>query len=447
MRLPLTHLRPAATDVRPPSKRESQLPDSATPEEVAADAAGTQKATQPVAPATQAESPAATAGRKASQPKVAREDRKAASRDARDARKTARRDQRDAARDALRKRARRLVSHATGRHYERVGFATTAQRVAAYLSLAAVLFCVGFMSWTGEFDWAQNDLHWLWIHALMVPVALDFAAVTCTLLALRQIDKGESGFGFRLMSAALVATGAWINWRYALQSGNVTAELFFPVMSLAAYGIVHLVLSAARREARRQQHGIKSRERVEPLPRLGLLVFVPGLGQPAEAFDAWREAIKLRLAKALAASQLSPDELVATFPVPDGYAPGGSGESDRDTGEDQCDDEETHDEEETDAPAPPDLTQMSQSDAIRWVLRNVPDAADSNLVALRHLRDHGYPTLKPQRIHDIRARDAKSRTDTQAATNDVAPATSPVAPATAATIPLAPDATSEETGS
>lgn len=325
------------------------------------------------------------------------------------------------------------MSHATGRHYERVGFATTGRRIAAYAALAAVLFCVGYMSWTGEYEWALNDLHWLWVRALMVPVALDVAALACTLLALMQIDKGESGFGFRVVSAGLVATGAWINWRYALQSGNVTAEVFFPVMSLAAYTIVHLVLSAARREARRAQHGIKSRERVEPLPRLGLLVFVPGLGQPGEAFDAWREAIKLRLAKALAASQLAP---AAT----DSDAHGGGSATRRDTDRDQDEDEETHDEDRDDAPAPPDLTQMSQSDAIRWVLANVPDAADSNLVALRHLRDHGYPALKPQRIHDIRARDAKSRTDTQAETGSVAPAT-------IATPPVAAAATSEGTGS
>jgi hypothetical protein len=306
-----------------------------------------------------------------------------------------------------------MVSHTTGRYAQRVGFATNGQRIAAYASLAGVLVCVGYMSWDGEYNWATHVLLWVAVSALMVPVALDLAAVACTLLAATQIDKGESGFAFRVLGAIFMGLGAWINWRYALRSGNITEEVFFPAMSALAYSLIHAVLSAARREARRRQHGHKSKERTEPLPWLGILVWLPGIGQPREALDVWKQSVALRLAKVLARIQLADP---AT----------GSGDADTQA-EDQQDDGEDGDgaPDTQDAPPPPDLTQMgTQADAIRWVLANV---SSQPLDALRHLRTHGFPTIKPQRIHDQIRRDARARTDTQAATDGDAPATEVVA--------------------
>lgn len=303
-----------------------------------------------------------------------------------------------------------MVSHTTGRYAQRVGFATNGQRIAAYASLAGVLVCVGYMSWDGEYNWATHVLLWVAVSALMVPVALDLAAVACTLLAATQIDKGESGFAFRVLGAIFMGLGAWINWRYALRSGNITEEVFFPAMSALAYSLIHAVLSAARREARRRQHGHKSKERTEPLPWLGILVWLPGIGQPREALDVWKQSVALRLAKVLARTQLAGP---ATGADPqDTQAEDGGG----DFGPQEADQLVAS------LPLPDlDLTHLpTQADAIRWVLANVSDAP---LDALRYMRTHGFPTIKPQRIHDQIRRDARVRTDTQGATDGDAPAT------------------------
>jgi hypothetical protein len=395
VRLTVPHLRKGATRRDQPPLPDTQPPADATPE-------GDAPANPDTQADTQAASPAEKQRRKATHPKVARKDRR-----------DARRDKRDAASDALRKRATAMVSQATGRYAQRVGFATTGQRIAAYASLAGVLVCVGYMSWDGEYNWATHELLWIAVSALMVPVALDLAAVACTLLAATQIDKGESGFIFRLLGAVFMGLGAWINWRYALRSGNVTEEVFFPAMSGLAYSLIHAVLSAARREARRRQHGHKSKERPEPLPWLGILVWLPWIGQPREALEVWREEIRMRLAKVLARTQLPAAATGADTQAEDeadAADPGGA------------------DEEDADQPLPEiDLTHLpTQADAIRWVLANISDAP---LDALRYMRTHGFPTIKPQRIHDQIRRDARVRTDPQAATAGDAPATTPDAAA------------------
>jgi hypothetical protein len=340
------------------------------------------------------------------QPKASREDRL-----------RAKRQERDKARAALRKQATRLVSHATGRHYQRVGFATTGRRIAAFLLLVCVMLCVGAMSWSGEFNWAQHHMGWGDLRSALAPGALDFAAMYCALRGLDLIDKGFSAVNHRLMAAVLVGLGAWINWRNELPSGDITKEAFFPIMTLILYWIIHTEMSTARKEAKLRQHGLKSRERTEPLPNLGILVWLPWIGDPREAWAAWRLAIRTRLAKAIARTQIA--------------AGGGDGDThDEDRDEEERDGDDTHD----DAPSPPpvvDLTQLpTQADAIRWVWANVPYAATSNLVALEYLRTHGFPNIKPQRIHDQRKRDAARNPDTQPATADPQGATTTDAPAT-----------------
>lgn len=333
-----------------------------------------------------ADAPARPAASETSQerPQASRGDARRAARDAKKAGK-------ETHRARLRRLAARTADAATGRHYQRVGFASGGRRIAAYLTLLVVMVCVGFMSWTGEYDWATHELLWVAVHALMVPVALDVAAVSCTLLALDQIDKGESGFAFRVLGAVFMGLGAWINWRYALRSGNVTEEVFFPVMSLLAYALVHAVMSAARREARRRQHGHKSKERVKPLPRFGLLVWVPFFGRPLDALTALRDVVELRMRESLAAAGLT--------------------DADEETQQDQDSEEETLDSPDGDAAGVPSIEGLRQGDAIRVVLNAL---GPNSLPVVTHLRTHGWPELRTSSVTDVIRRDAARLARTQA---------------------------------
>jgi hypothetical protein len=318
----------------------------------------------------------------------------ASRRDARRAQRDAKRAGKETHRARLRRLAARTADAATGQHYARTGFMSTGQRIAAYTSLTGVLVCVGYMSWDGEYNWATYELLWLGLSALMVPVALDLAAVACTLLAATQIDKGESGFLFRVLGAVFMALGAWINWRYALRSGNVTEEVFFPAMSTLAYSLIHAVLSAARREARRRQHGHKSRERVKPLPRFGALVWVPFLGMPVQALGALKDAIELRMRQSLVAAGLTDAD-----------------DETQDAPEREEEEQETPDDEDTDAPSVPSIEGLTQAAAIRVVI----DALGPNsLPVVTHLRTHGWPGIRTSSVTDVIRRDAKRAARTQA---------------------------------
>lgn len=306
--------------------------------------------------------------------------------------RAARRDARESQQAALRTRAAALVSQATGRAYERVGLVAAGRRRLAYIAFGLVLLCVGYMSWTGEYEWATHELLWTAVMALMVPVALDMAAIVCTMLAADQIDKGESGFAFRVLAAVFMGLGAWINWRYALRSRNVTEEVFFPAMSVLAYSIIHAVLAAARREARRRQYGHKSKQRVEPLPRFGLLAWLPGLGAPKEALDATRLSVRMRLAASLAAAGLAALESEDEQGAADGDA--------------------------LPPPPPPDqdaldtahLATLSLAESVRWVLAERCaaglDAAAASQAVTAFLRGHGQPLLKASRVTDVLKRAA-----------------------------------------
>lgn len=293
---------------------------------------------------------------------------------------------------ALRERASKVRHAATGRHYARVGFASKSRRTLAYFLLTCVMACVAWMSWAGEHDWAKRHLRWHDPEALLVPGSLDIAGMYCALRGLDLIDKGENGLGHRIMAAVFIGMGAWINWRNELATGDITREAFFPVMTIMAYLIIHTEMSAARREARRRQHGETSRERPKPLPRFGALAWVPGLGDPRMAFDAIREAVRDRLARALAAASFADSA--------------GDGETHGDDDGDDRRDEETHDDDD----APPDLTQMAQGDAIRWVLVNV---SSHPFDATKYLREHGYPALASARVTDAIRRERKRQAATQ----------------------------------
>jgi hypothetical protein len=271
------------------------------------------------------------------------------------------------------RKARAAATRATGHAYAKTGFATSGRRTVAYLLLVCVMLAVASMSFSGLHSFATDTLHWQGLQALMFPVSLDIAAMTCALLALDAIDHGETAIGLRMSTFAFVSLSAFINWRNALRTGSIAVEVFFPAMSVLAYLLVHQVMSKARREVRRAQHGHKSRATLKPLPRFGILVWVPFLGVPGDALNAWKNAIALRLALEIAAVEGDDDatELDAgdARPVIESQV---------------------------------SLEGLTQSDAIRRAI----DASGMDVATvLAYLASHGWPGVRPQRVHDVLRRD------------------------------------------
>lgn len=141
---------------------------------------------------------------------------------------------------------------------------TLGRRALAYTLLIAVMLAVAAVSWSGLYGFAHTTMRWTPVHAALVPVALDIAAMSCALLALDSIDKGETGVTLRVLTACFVGLSALVNWRHALATGNFAEQIFFPACSILAYALVHAVMGKARREVRREQHGQPQRP---PLPR------------------------------------------------------------------------------------------------------------------------------------------------------------------------------------
>lgn len=242
-----------------------------------------------------------------------------------------------------------------------------AQRGLAYLLLIVVMGAVAAMSWSGVYGFATTELHWTTIHAALVPVALDIAAMSCALMALDAISKGENGTTFRLLAAAFVALSAFVNWRWALRTGNVAEQVFFPAMSVLAYALVHAVMEKVRREVRREQHGQTARQALAPLPRTGLLAWLPVIGSPKRALGAVREAVAERLPEA----------------------------PQRDTQRGEL--------EHRDITATVVLTGLTQADAIRRAIAVVGDDQPREVVA--YLAENGWPDVQVQRVYDVLRRD------------------------------------------
>lgn len=244
----------------------------------------------------------------------------------------------------------------------RDGRLTRAQRGAAYLLLIAVMAAVAAMSWAGTYGWAREVLHWTPAHAAFVPVSLDIAAMACALLALDAISDGENGTTFRLLAALFVALSAFTNWRWADRTGNIAEELFFPSMSVLAYLLAHAVFERIRRKVKRlQQHGQTARRAVKPLPRLGLLPWLPVIGSPRRALGAVQRAVAERVPEA-------PAEVVHQ-----------------------------------DVPATIVLEGLTQADAIRRAIDAVgPNARE----VVAWLAEHGWPDVAPQRVYDVIRRDS-----------------------------------------
>jgi hypothetical protein len=265
---------------------------------------------------------------------------------------------------------------ATAEGQARDGNLIAARRGVAYLLIIAVMGAVAAMSWAGLYSFATTELGWSTWHAALVPVALDIAAMACALLALDSIGKGETATGFRVLTAAFVALSAFVNWRTALHTGNIAEQVFFPAMSILAYALVHAVMGKARREVRREQHGHTARQALAPLPRTGLLAWLPVIGTPRRALGAVRAAVAERL----------PESDGATRP---------GGELAR-----------------RDIPAIVDLSGLSQADAIR---RAIEVVGESPRDVVAYLGAHGWPDVATQRVYDVRRRDNMRAIDTTGA--------------------------------
>jgi hypothetical protein len=169
--------------------------------------------------------------------------------------------------------------------------------------MATVIAAVAAMSLSGLLHFATGEMGWAPLHALILPYALDGAAIAVTAYAYDRIGKGENAVQFRLIAACLVATSAFINWRGALPTGNVGEEWVFPFMSVMVYWMAHAAMGARRRDVRLAQHGKSQKPRTEPLPPFGVLEWML---YPVATFKALRVAVAERMRRAAERSQPRP---------------------------------------------------------------------------------------------------------------------------------------------
>ena len=166
------------------------------------------------------------------------------------------------------------------------------RRAVAFALLGAVMLAVAAMSWSGLYGFATATMHWSPIHAALVPIALDVAALACAFLALDSVSRNDSAIAFRLITAALIGLSAFLNWRHALGTHNVAEQVFFPSMSVLSYALVDAVIRKSRRDIRRDRAGLPAREAPAPLPRPGIAAW---LRFPGRAFGATSNALAQRI--------------------------------------------------------------------------------------------------------------------------------------------------------
>lgn len=234
------------------------------------------------------------------------------------------------------------------------------RRVTAWLLVIVVMGAVASMSWAGLYGFAHQTMRWSPAHAVLVPIALDVAAVACALLALDTVTRNDSATSFRLITAALVGLSAFVNWRHALGSHNVAEQVFFPAMSVLSYLLVDAVIRKTRRDTRRDRIGHTHRAALEPLPKVGMLAW---LRFPGRAFGATSDAIAGRLPATTAPVNDSQRREIATA-----YLAG-----------------------------------LSQAECIRRALAEVGDSDPREVVAW--LERNGRPGVATQRVYDVLRRD------------------------------------------
>jgi hypothetical protein len=274
--------------------------------------------------------------------------------------------------------------------------------VTAYLLLLAVLGAVAAMSFSSLYAWAREALGWSPGHAALVPIALDIAAMTCALLALDSIAKGEVATMLRALTAAFVALSAFINWRHAIATGNIAEQIFFPAMSVLAYALVHAVFSKYRREVRRDLAGHSHRAVLAELPRLGAAAY---LRFPRRAFTVASVAIAARLETAERDVRPAPAAARAAAPAgPPSSAP---------TRRTRSASTAPRPRPTTTAPRPTttegapvgELAELSQADAIR---RGLAETGGQPREVVAWLAEHGRPGVLASRVYDIQRRDARA---------------------------------------
>jgi Protein of unknown function (DUF2637) len=240
------------------------------------------------------------------------------------------------------------------------------RRATAYLLLAIVMGAVAAMSWAGLYGFARVTMHWSPAHAALVPIALDVAALSCAFLALDSLSRNDSATSFRILTAALVALSAFVNWRHSLASHNIAEQVFFPAMSILSYAMIDAVLRKYRRDTRNDRAGRPAREVLEPLPRVGILA---ALVHPSRVWAATSAALARRVPDAEAFAETLSE--TRQRDVSAGY-----------------------------------LLGLSQADAIRKALEIVGDDDPRQVVAW--LTQNGRP-VQPQRVYDVIRRDGRGR--------------------------------------
>jgi hypothetical protein len=178
----------------------------------------------------------------------------------------------------------------------------------AYLAFAAVLTAIEAVAIRGQLDFARFELALVGAWRLVVPVALEGAALTWAALALWSAITRDSAAMARIMTAASVLAAAAANWMGAQAAGRPTAgAAYMAGFSIAALLMWHAILTRVRRAELRALGALEA-----PLPRFRPLRWVVA---PKETRRAWVYAIREGITSPEQALSLVRGEAVAT-PAP-----------------------------------------------------------------------------------------------------------------------------------
>lgn len=181
------------------------------------------------------------------------------------------------------------------------------------LTVAAILLTVVIvspilLSSAELISWAETGLglHDGW--RLLVPVALDCAAIACVLLAVYCALVGKGAGVFGLLVWVFAGFSSFANWRHGNEPGAPADRWwFFPVISLLGPALLEAVMHFIRRLIQ-----TRSGKRAGTLPKFGLMRWLPVVGAPRDTYGARRTAQILGIATV--------DQAVATYHAlcPDG---------------------------------------------------------------------------------------------------------------------------------
>jgi Protein of unknown function (DUF2637) len=306
-----------------------------------------------------------------------------------------------------------------------------------YILITIVMVSVAAMSWSGLYGFAHQTMQWTPVHAALVPVALDIAALASAIMALDSVARNDSAIGYRSLAFALVCLSAFVNWRHALGTHNVAEQVFFPAMSVLSYALIHLTLVKYRRDARRDHAGVTQRVMLTQLPRMGFAVWLPLVGHPLQAFTALSGGLADRITVAASHTQdthalthaVRPgtqDTHALTHAVRPGtqdthaltqgdtqVRPGTQDTHALTQGDTQVrpGTQDTHALTQGDPPVRGTIADMTQSNAIRYAIKSIGANASGHDVTA-FLAEHGV-SVSSSRVTDVKRRDAQiSRNET-----------------------------------